>query len=172
MPSPTPPDDGIGALWTGRISPIVCPVRAWAVPEVSPRWEHRAGPDNVTGVSAIPYADDVLDPSVSLLQFADVAKILDVPKTRVEQLVRDRQLLALKRSRVPGVPELFLDIDRGTIVKGLPGLLAVLNDGGYADEDILRWLFTEDTSLPGAPVAALHGDLMREVIRRAQAMAF
>jgi hypothetical protein len=123
-------------------------------------------------VSAIPYADDVLDPSVSLLQFADVAKILDIPKTRVEQLVRDRQLLALKRSRVPGVPEQFLDASKGTIVKGLPGLLAVLHDGGYEDEEILRWLFTEDESLPGAPVAALHGDLMREVIRRAQAMAF
>ena len=95
-------------------------------------------------MSAIPYADDVLDPSVSLLQFADVAKILDVPKTRVEQLVRDRQLLALKRSRVPGVPEQFFDTTKGEIVKGLPG----------------------------TPVAALHGDLMREVIRRAQAMAF
>ncbi|MGV8872753.1 MAG: Rv2175c family DNA-binding protein [Rhodococcus sp. (in: high G+C Gram-positive bacteria)] len=123
-------------------------------------------------MSVIPYADDVLDPSVSLLQFADVAKILDVPKTRVEQLVRDRQLLALKRSRVPGVPEQFLDTTKGEIVKGLPGLLAVLHDGGYEDEEILRWLFTEDESLPGAPVDALHGDLMREVIRRAQAMAF
>ena len=48
----------------------------------------------------------------------------------------------------------------------------MLHDGGYEDEEILRWLFTEDESLPGAPVAALHGDLMREVIRRAQAMAF
>lgn len=71
-------------------------------------------------MSAIPYADDVLDPSVSLLQFADVAKILDVPKTRVEQLVRDRQLLALKRSRVPGVPEQFFDTTKGEIVRACP----------------------------------------------------
>lgn len=123
-------------------------------------------------MSAIPYADDVLDASVPLLQFADVAKILDVPKTRVEQLIRDRQLLALKRERVPGVPEQFFDMKGGEIVKGLPGLLAVLHDGGYRDEEILRWLFTADESLPGMPVDALHGDLMREVIRRAQAMAF
>ena len=129
-------------------------------------------PVNVTGVSTIPYSDDVLDPSVSLLQLADVSKVLEVPKARVEQMLRDRQLLALKRNRVPGVPEVFLDARNGQIVKGLPGLLAVLHDGGYQDEEILKWLFEEDPSLPGTPAEALHGDLMREVIRRAQAMAF
>lgn len=123
-------------------------------------------------MSAIPYSADVLDPSVSVLQFADVAKILDVPKTRVEQLVRDRQLLALKRSRVPCIPDVFLDTARAEIVKGLPGLLAVLHDGGFDDEEIFRWLFAEDDSLPGRPIDAMHGHLMREVIRRAQALAF
>lgn len=122
-------------------------------------------------MSAIPYSDDVLDPSVSLLQLADVSKVLEVPKSRVEQMLRDRALLAIKRNRVPGVPEVFLDTAGKQIVKGLPGLLAVLHDGGYGDEEILRWLFTSDDSLPGTPIDAMHGDLMREVIRRAQAMA-
>ncbi len=129
-------------------------------------------PVNVTSVSVIPYADDVLDPSISLLQLVDVSKILDVPKSRVEQMLRDRQLIAIKRNRVPGVPEIFLNASDGQIVKGLPGLLAVLHDGGYDDEEILRWLFESDDSLPGTPAEAMHGDLMREVIRRAQAMAF
>lgn len=123
-------------------------------------------------MSTIPYSDDVLDPSVSLLQLIDVSKILDVPKSRVEQLLRDRQLIAVKRNRVPGVPEVFLNTTDQQIVKGLPGLLAVLHDGGYEDEEILRWLFEADDTLPGTPIEAMHGDLMREVIRRAQAMAF
>lgn len=129
-------------------------------------------PVNVTAVSTIPYSDDVLDPSVSLLQLIDVSKILDVPKSRVEQMLRERQLLAVKRNRVPGVPEVFLNASGRQIVKGLPGLLAVLHDGGFEDEEILKWLFESDDSLPGRPIDAMHGDLMREVIRRAQAMAF
>ncbi|WP_072806328.1 Rv2175c family DNA-binding protein [Rhodococcoides yunnanense] len=123
-------------------------------------------------MSTIPYSDDVLDPAESLMQLTDVSKALGVPKSRVEQMLRDRLLIAVKRNRVPGVPEVFLDTSDGTIVKGLPGLLAVLHDGGFEDEEALRWLFAEDESLPGRPVDALHGDLMREVIRRAQAMAF
>ncbi|NIL74474.1 DNA-binding protein [Rhodococcus sp. B10] len=129
-------------------------------------------PVNVTGVSTIPYAADVLDPSESLLQLTDVSKVLGVPISRVEQMLRDRHLIAVKRSRVPGVPEVFLDTEGGNVVKGLPGLLAVLHDGGYQDDEILRWLFESDDSLPGRPVDAMHGHLMREVIRRAQAMAF
>ncbi|OZE78410.1 DNA-binding protein [Rhodococcus sp. 15-649-1-2] len=123
-------------------------------------------------MSTIPYSGDVLDPSESLLQLTDVSKILEVPKSRVEQMLRDRQLLAVKRERVPGVPEVFLDAERREIVKGLPGLLAVLHDGGFEDEEILKWLFQADDSLPGRPIDAMHGHLMREVIRRAQAMAF
>ena len=36
----------------------------------------------------------------------------------------------------------------------------------------MRWLFTFDDSLPGMPIEALHGHGAREVVRRAQAMAF
>ncbi|MDV6279926.1 Rv2175c family DNA-binding protein [Rhodococcus jostii] len=122
-------------------------------------------------MSAIPYCDDVLYPSVSLLQLVDVAKNLGVAVTRVQQLLRDQQLIAVRRDGVLGVPELFFD-ETGEIVKWLPGLVAVLHDGGFKDEEILQWLFREDDSLPGTPVQALHGDLAREVIRRAQAMGF
>ncbi|MDF3306145.1 Rv2175c family DNA-binding protein [Rhodococcus sp. T2V] len=122
-------------------------------------------------MSAIPYCDDVLDPSVSLLQLVDVAKNLGVAVTRVQQLLRDQQLIAVRRDGVLGVPELFFD-ETGETVKWLPGLIAVLHDGGFKDEEILQWLFREDDSLPGTPVQALHGHLAREVIRRAQAMGF
>jgi len=130
-----------------------------------------AGPDKLLVVSAIPYCDDVLDSSVSLFQLVDVAKNVGLPVSKVHQLLRDHKIIAVKRHGVLGVPEVFFGED-GQIVKWLPGLLAVLHDGGYTDIEILRWLFLADDSLPGRPVDALHGDLAREVIRRAQAMAF
>ncbi|MDT7784375.1 MAG: hypothetical protein QOF58_2794, partial [Pseudonocardiales bacterium] len=48
----------------------------------------------------------------------------------------------------------------------------VLRDQNFSTDEILRWLFTEDTSLPGTPIEALRGDRGREVKRRAQAMGF
>ncbi|MGW6374949.1 Rv2175c family DNA-binding protein [Rhodococcus sp. NPDC055112] len=122
-------------------------------------------------MSAIPYSDDVLDPSVELLQLADVAKLLGIVVTRVHQMLRDGELVAVRRDGVIGVPASFFTAD-GEVVRLLSGLLVVLRDGGYSEEEILRWLFTEDETLPGAPVDALHTDLAREVVRRAQAMAF
>nr|WP_206071599.1 Rv2175c family DNA-binding protein [Antrihabitans stalactiti] len=124
----------------------------------------------MTPVSAIPYADDVLPESVPLLQLPDVAKQLGLAVTRVHQLLRDHQLIAVKRDGIIAVPEEFFGAD-GKVLKFLPGLLAVLSDGGFTEVEALRWLFAEDDSLPGTPVAALRGHQAREVIRRAQAMA-
>ncbi|NLU82901.1 Rv2175c family DNA-binding protein [Rhodococcus sp. HNM0569] len=122
-------------------------------------------------MSAIPYTDDVLDSDVGLLQLPDVAKNVGLAVTRVHQMLRERKLVAVKRDGVIGVPEAFFD-DDGQVLKFLPGLLSVMHDGGYSDTEILRWIFTPDDTLPGRPVDALRGDLAREVIRRAQAMAF
>lgn len=122
-------------------------------------------------MSAIPYCDDVLAGSVSLLQLADVSKQLGVAVTRVHQLLRDHRLLAVKRDGVLGVPEVFFGADGG-ILRGLPGLIAVLRDGGYQDDEILRWMFREDETLPGTPIDAMHGHQVREVVRRAQALGF
>ena len=80
------------------------------------------------------------------------------------------QLLSLRRDGVACVPSDFFD-GRAPI-KGLSGTIMLLRDGGYADPDILRWLFADDPSLPGSPIAALRSGRHREVKRRAQAMAF
>ena len=58
------------------------------------------------------------------------------------------------------------------VVKGLPGTITLLRDAGYSVEEILRWLFTVEDSLPGTPIGALRTDRGREVKRRAQAMGF
>lgn len=130
----------------------------------------RAGATTVGSVSGVPYCDDVIGPDVAVLQLADVAKQLSVPLTRVEQLLRDGAMFAIRRNEVTSVPVIFLE-EEGRVLKGLPGLISVLRDGGYADLEILRWLFTVDETLPGAPVEALHGNRAKEVTRRAQAMA-
>ena len=113
----------------------------------------------------------VLSEVVATLPVAEVAQRLNQPVSRVHQLVRDGQLLSFRRDGEVVVPADFLDED-DAVVKGLSGTITVLRDGGYSDSDILRWLFAEDDSLPGTPVASLRAGRHREVKRRAQAMAF
>ena len=122
-----------------------------------------------TDVSTIPVAEDLLDAQVDVLPVPDVADRLGVPVTRVHQMLRDHHLLAVRRDGIVVVPAEFLD--GAALVKGLSGTITVLRDGGYSDADILSWLFAEDDSLPGTPIAALRADRGREVKRRAQAMA-
>jgi hypothetical protein len=50
--------------------------------------------------------------------------------------------------------------------------LTLLSDGGFTDEESVRWLFTPDESLPGSPVEALAANRGTEVKRRAQALGF
>ena len=138
-------------------------------------------------MSSIPAAEDVLDPSEPVYDLAAVAELLEVPVTKVHQQLRESHLVAVRRGGVPAVPQAFFTSTgpgRAEIVKALPGLLAVLRDGGYRDTDILTWLFTPDPSLTltrdgvrepianGRPVDALHAHQAREILRRAQAMAY
>jgi hypothetical protein len=105
------------------------------------------------------------------LSLPEVATRLDLPISRVKQLLRDRKLLAVTRpSGERAVPAAFLD--GAQIVKGLGGTLTVLFDCGFDDEEALRWLFTADETLPGTPIQALYAHRGTEVNRRAQALAF
>ena len=137
-------------------------------------------------MSSIPATDDVLDPDEPVYDLPAVAELLKVPVTRVHQELREGHLLAVRPNGIPVVRQVFLAgaDGRAQVVKALPGLLAVLRDGGYRDSEIVRWLFTADPSLtltrdgvrepiPNArPVDALHSHQAREVLRRAQAMAY
>ncbi|WP_016906970.1 MULTISPECIES: Rv2175c family DNA-binding protein [Streptomyces] len=101
----------------------------------------------------------------------DAAEELGVEVTRVRQLVKEGQLIAVRRGeeRVLQIPAAFLG--EGRIVKGLAGTITLLKDDGFTDEEMLEWLFTEDESLPGSPVTALRENRGTEVKRRAQALA-
>ncbi|SDK40291.1 hypothetical protein SAMN04487820_107224 [Actinopolyspora mzabensis] len=120
-------------------------------------------------MSSVPSAPDVLSTEVDVVSISAVAERLGYPLTRVHQLIRDGQLVAMRRERELVIPEAFLTM--GSVVKGLPGTITLLRDNGYTEDEILEWLFTPDETLPGTPIDALRGDRGREVKRRAQAMA-
>lgn len=141
----------------------------------------------LAAVSSIPSVDDVLDPDEPVYDLPTVAELLGVPVTRVHRELREGHLVAVRRNGIPVVPKVFLGpagSGRAHVLKSLPGLLAVLRDGGYQDTEILRWLFTADQSLTvtrdgsrdvvtnARPVDALNSHQAREVLRRAQAMAY
>jgi hypothetical protein len=107
----------------------------------------------------------------SWLTLPDIAERLDLPITRVHQMIRDHALLAVRRDGVLRVPAELAAGENAR--KHLPGLLTLLRDAGYTDdEEILRWLYTPDDTLPGTPAQALAENRATEVKRRAQAAAF
>ena len=113
----------------------------------------------------------MLGPDVAVLPLADVSKELGLSVNKVRQMLRDGQLLAVRRDGDLYVPADFLAGPNP--VKGLAGLLTVLTDAGFTRTEMLRWLYSEDESLPGTtPINALRTNHGTEVKRRAQAMAF
>jgi hypothetical protein len=104
------------------------------------------------------------------LALPDIAERLDLPITRVHQMLRDHVLLAVRREGSLRVPAEL--VAGRTVLKHLPGVLTLLHDAGYNDEEALRWLYTPDDTLPGTPATALDGARATEVKRRAQALGF
>jgi hypothetical protein len=134
-------------------------------------------------MSSIPAGDDVLEPDEPIYDLKRVAELMGVPVAKVQQQLREGHLVAVRRDEGLVVPQVFFT-KSGEVVKSLPGLLTILHDGGYHDTEIVRWLFTRDPSLTvtrdgsrdalnnARPVDALHAHQAREVVRRAQAMAY
>jgi excisionase family DNA binding protein len=104
------------------------------------------------------------------LTLPEVAERLDVTISKVHQMIRDRELLAVRRDGVRRVPVEL--VANHTVRKHLPGILTLLHDAGFSDEETFDWLYRTEESLPGTPATALGGDRAREVKRRAQAEGF
>ena len=105
------------------------------------------------------------------LDWSEVGARLGVTPAKVRTMIKEHQLAAAvpRPGTGPQVPADF--IEEGLVVKGLPGLLTVLHDGGYDDRECIAWIFT-DADLPGRPIDALRENRGAEVKRRAQAMGF
>lgn len=106
-----------------------------------------------------------------LLSLAEVAERFHLPVTKVGDLLNTRKLVAVRAGGKKLIPAALIG-DQDSPSKFVTGAITVLFDGGYDDVEILEYLFTEDDTLPGRPVDVLHSPRAREVIRRAQAMAF
>jgi len=108
---------------------------------------------------------------VDWLDWKQAAEQLGVSVNKVRTWIREHHLAGAvpvvgEGQQVPA--ELLQD---GQIVHGLPGLLTLLSDHGFTDQEMLEWIFTEDDSLPGRPIDALRENRGAEVKRRAQVLA-
>ena len=122
-------------------------------------------------VSSLAISENILPADEPLISLDAAATQMNVPVSRVKQMLREHKMIAIKDGSELKLPEKYFDAD-GSLIKFVSGLITLLADGGYSDEEIVRHLYTEDPSLPGMPIDALRGHLAREVLRRAQAMAF
>lgn len=106
------------------------------------------------------------------LTLPDLAEELDIDIRRVHRMLDERTIVALRirERKVRSVPAEF--VQDGAVVESLKGTLSVLKDSGYSDEESVKWLFTEDESLPGTPMNALRSGRKTEIRRRAQALAW
>ena len=95
---------------------------------------------------------------------------LGVSISKVHQMIRDGMLLAVRRNGIRVVPAEL--VANSIVLKHLPGVLTLLRDSGYNDEEALRWLYEPDEALDGNAAKGLGGDRAREVKRRAQALGF
>lgn len=120
----------------------------------------------------VPASEDVDALVGEWLTVPEVAERLGVDVVRARQLLKDRQLVGVRRGerRVVSVPAAF--VQDGMVVKKLPGLLTLLADAGFDENQAIRWIFTSDDDLPGTPMQALTENRGTEVRRRAQALAF
>ena len=125
---------------------------------------------SVIAVVSLPMSDDFLPADEPVLDVSEVSKRLHLSAGRIRTMIAEHQLLAVNRSGVPMVPATFLD--GSEVTKHLVGLIAVLIDGGFSRNAAMRWLFTEQDDIGECPAHALHGHSAREMIRRAQALAF
>jgi hypothetical protein len=106
------------------------------------------------------------------LTLPDLAEQIDEPLSKVRDWIREGRLVAVERGVPPvkSVPAEFVR-DRH-LIKGLFGALTVLADAGYSPEESLRWLLTEEPSLPGRPVDFMAEGRHHAVKRRAMTLAF
>jgi hypothetical protein len=107
---------------------------------------------------------------MEMLTYEELAQRLGVDVVHARSAVKEGTFLAVEHEGRKLVPARQLDGDQP--VKHLVPVLRLLRDAKYTDEEAWRWLTTEDASLPGSPLDALHENRATEVKRRAQALGF
>ncbi|GAA2667379.1 Rv2175c family DNA-binding protein [Actinoplanes palleronii] len=115
-------------------------------------------------------SEPVITEPTGWINLPDVSEKLGVSISKVHQMIKDGDLLSVRRDGIRLVPEELVAND--TVRQHLPGVLTVLRDAGYNDEEAFRWLYAADPEVGGSAAAALGTWQAREVKRRAQALGF
>lgn len=103
------------------------------------------------------------------LSLRETADLLGVSTGRISQLIRDRALFAIRIDREPRIPADF--IGDGEPIAGLRGTLIMLFDAGLTDDEVMRWMLSEDETLGVAPVDALREGRKTQVRHSVQLLA-
>lgn len=129
------------------------------------------------------------------VNLSDVADRLGVEESRVKQLVKERRVLALdgdeglqvlEQSLVELPPEEQYatevsdrDSEGMRLVRvtdeplpSLRGTVTVLEDGGYSNEELIEWLWTDNPYLEGKPIDFLRSGERKAVNRLAASQSW
>jgi hypothetical protein len=102
---------------------------------------------------------------------AAAADLVGVDVGKLQQWLRDGLLVGRRGPEGLLVPAQFLSDDTAP-VKGLPGVITLLRDARFSDDEIVDWLFRADPTLPGTPIEALRANRGKEIKRRAQVAGY
>lgn len=100
------------------------------------------------------------------LSIAEAAELLGIPKGKVNRLLEEHSLVALKRDGELMIPaELIVE---GEPLAPLRGTIILLLDSGYSIEEAIDWLYTHSDVLGQSPLQSLLEGKKAPVRRLAQ----
>lgn len=112
--------------------------------------------------------------SANWLAIPDVAESLEVSVTAVHEMIRVRELVAVRRGegQTRQIPADFLEPDGAgmRVIPALRGTLIMLGDLRMNDEEAIDWLMSEHAELGSTPLAALREGKRAPVRRAAQTL--
>jgi hypothetical protein len=107
--------------------------------------------------------------SATWLTMPELVEVLGEPLGRVRRLIDEHYLIGSRRDGAFKVPAVFI-VD-GHPLSSLRGTVIVLQDAGFADDEIIDWLFAVEESIGRSPIDALLEGRKSEVRRVARALA-
>lgn len=107
-----------------------------------------------------------LDQVGKWLTILETADLLGIPKGKVNRLLEEYTLVAVKREGQMMIPaDLIVD---GEPLPSLRGTIIMLQDSGYSIEESVAWLFTQSEVLGQTPLQSLLEGKKAPVRRLAQ----
>lgn len=112
--------------------------------------------------------------STDWLTVPDVAELLDVSVTAVHEMIRVRDIVAIRRGegQTRQIPAGFIEnTESGArVIPALRGTLIMLGDARMSDEETIEWLLSDSEELGSTPLAALREGKRAPVRRAAQTL--